>query len=80
MFTLIGKCLAGLIVGAIAKWLMPGKDESPLWVTMLLGIAGSVVAGYLGQMLGLYDAGESAGWIMSVVGAMLLLWGYRKLK
>lgn len=80
MFTILGKCLAGLIVGAIAKFLMPGRDSSPLWVTMLLGIGGSIIGGYLGQFLGLYEAGEGAGWVMSVVGAMLLLWGYRQLK
>jgi uncharacterized membrane protein YeaQ/YmgE (transglycosylase-associated protein family) len=80
MFAILGKCLAGLIVGAIAKWLMPGKDSCPLWVTMLLGIGGSMVGGYLGHFLGLYEAGEGAGWVMSVVGAMLLLWGYRLVK
>lgn len=68
----------GLIVGAIAKLLMPGDDPGGCLVTMALGIVGSVVGGYVGTMLGLYPIGVSAGGIvMSVVGAMLVLIVYR---
>ncbi len=67
----------GLIVGAIAKFLMPGKDPGGIIVTILIGIAGSVVAGYVGQQLGWYQPGQAAGWIMSIVGAMVLLVLYR---
>lgn len=68
--------IIGLIVGAIAKFLMPGRDPGGLLITMLLGIAGSFVATFLGRVLGLYEEGGSAGFIMSVLGAMLLLFIY----
>ena len=77
MFSLIWALIIGLIVGAVAKLLMPGKDPGGIWITMALGVAGSVVATYLGRVLGLYATGQSAGFIMSVLGAMLLLWLYR---
>ncbi|MEW5984074.1 MAG: GlsB/YeaQ/YmgE family stress response membrane protein [Acidobacteriota bacterium] len=67
----------GLIVGAIAKFLMPGKDPGGIIVTILLGIAGSVVGGFIGQALGLYAQGQWAGWILSIAGAMVLLLIYR---
>ncbi|MFZ0592762.1 MAG: GlsB/YeaQ/YmgE family stress response membrane protein [Bryobacteraceae bacterium] len=70
----------GLIIGAVAKLLMPGKDPGGIIVTMLLGIAGSFVATYLGQAIGLYREGSSAGFIASVLGAMLLLLIYRLFK
>lgn len=76
----IWMCLIGLLAGAVAKWVMPGKDPGGLLVTMLLGIAGSVVAGFLGRAVGLYAEGESAGFFMSVVGAILLLAAYRVIK
>jgi uncharacterized membrane protein YeaQ/YmgE (transglycosylase-associated protein family) len=69
--------LIGLAVGALAKFLMPGKDPGGVIVTMLLGIAGAAVASWLGRAIGLYAAGGAAGFIMSVVGAMLLLFVYR---
>ena len=72
--------LVGLIVGAIAKLLMPGKDPGGIIVTMLLGIAGSLVAGFLGRALGWYQEGQGAGMILSVVGAVLLLGAYRLIK
>jgi uncharacterized membrane protein YeaQ/YmgE (transglycosylase-associated protein family) len=77
MFSLIGTLLVGLIVGAIAKFVMPGKDPGGIIVTILLGIAGSVIASYLGRALGWYQEGQTAGWIMSVLGAVLLLFLYR---
>jgi uncharacterized membrane protein YeaQ/YmgE (transglycosylase-associated protein family) len=67
----------GLIVGVLAKFLLPGKDPGGIIVTILIGIAGSVVAGYVGQQLGWYQQGQPAGWIMSIVGAMVLLVLYR---
>ena len=69
--------LIGLVVGALAKFLMPGKDPGGIIVTMLLGIAGAAVASWLGRAIGLYAAGGAAGFIMSVAGAMLLLFIYR---
>ena len=74
---ILSTILVGLIVGAIAKLLMPGKDPGGFIITILLGIAGAFVATYLGQALGWYKAGQPAGWIMSVVGAMVLLLLYR---
>jgi uncharacterized membrane protein YeaQ/YmgE (transglycosylase-associated protein family) len=77
MFSLIAALIIGLIVGAIAKLLMPGKDPGGIWITMALGVAGSLIATYLGRVLGLYAEGQSAGFLMSIVGAMLLLFLYR---
>jgi len=67
----------GLIVGAVAKFVMPGRDPGGLVVTILLGVAGAVAGGYLGQALGFYQPGQAAGFIMSVVGAIVLLALYR---
>ncbi len=72
--------IIGLIVGAVAKLLMPGKDPGGIIVTMLLGIAGSFVGTFLGRMVGHYRDGSSAGFIMSVIGAMILLLIYRLVK
>lgn len=77
---MIWALLVGLVVGAIAKFLMPGKDPGGILVTMLLGIAGSIVANWIGSALGIYAQGEPVGLIASVLGAMLLLFLYRKLK
>ena len=74
---ILSTILVGLIVGAIAKLLMPGKDPGGFIVTILLGIAGALIASYLGQALGWYAPGQPAGWIMSIVGAMILLLLYR---
>jgi uncharacterized membrane protein YeaQ/YmgE (transglycosylase-associated protein family) len=63
----------GLVVGALAKLLMPGKDPGGFIVTTLLGVAGSVVATMLGRAIGWYQEGQSAGFIMSVIGAVVLL-------
>jgi len=76
---ILSTILVGLIVGAIAKLLMPGKDPGGFIVTILLGIAGAFIATYLGQAIGWYKAGQPAGWIMSIVGAMILLLLYRLL-
>jgi len=69
--------IIGLIVGAVAKFLMPGKDPGGIIVTMLIGIVGSLIAGFLGRAMGWYAEGEPAGFIASVVGAILLLIVYR---
>lgn len=70
--------LVGLVVGAIAKLLMPGRDPGGVIVTMLLGVAGAFVASFVGKMVGLYDSpGSGPGIIASVLGAMLLLFIYR---
>ena len=74
---LIWTLIIGLIVGAVAKLLMPGKDPGGIIVTMLLGIAGSFVGTFIGRALGLYRDGNSAGFIVSVIGAIILLWIYR---
>ena len=71
--------IIGFIVGLVARMLMPGKDPAGFIVTALLGIIGSIVAGYLGRALGLYMEDEPAGFIMSVIGAILLLVAHRKL-
>jgi uncharacterized membrane protein YeaQ/YmgE (transglycosylase-associated protein family) len=72
--------IIGLIVGAIAKFIMPGRDPGGIIVTILLGIAGAVLASFLGRMLGLYTEGESAGFIASLIGAIVLLAIYRAVK
>jgi uncharacterized membrane protein YeaQ/YmgE (transglycosylase-associated protein family) len=69
--------ITGFVVGILAKVLMPGRDPGGFIVTVLLGIAGAVVATFLGRSLGWYAEGESAGIIMSIVGAILLLMVYR---
>ena len=69
--------IIGLIVGALAKFVMPGKDPGGIIVTMLLGIAGAVLGGFVGRAMGLYGEGEAAGFIMSFLGAVLLLFLYR---
>ena len=74
---ILGWVLFGLIVGALAKLVMPGRDPGGIIVTMLLGIAGAVLGGFAGRALGLYGPGEAAGFLMSFVGAVLLLWMYR---
>jgi len=69
--------IVGLVVGAIAKVIMPGHDPGGIIVTMLLGIAGSVVAGFLGRAVGWYEPGQSAGFLASIVGAIIILAIYR---
>ncbi len=69
--------IIGLIVGALAKLIMPGKDPGGIIVTMLIGVAGAFIAGFLGRSLGWYSSGEPAGFLASIVGAIVLLAGYR---
>ncbi|WP_038163915.1 GlsB/YeaQ/YmgE family stress response membrane protein [Verrucomicrobium sp. BvORR106] len=69
--------IIGLIVGAVAKLLMPGKDPGGIFITMVIGVVGAFVAGFLGRNLGWYNEGEPVGFIASVIGAVLLLVVYR---
>jgi uncharacterized membrane protein YeaQ/YmgE (transglycosylase-associated protein family) len=78
MFGFLMTIIIGFVVGVIAKFIMPGKENMGFIVTTLLGIAGSVAATYAGQAIGWYEAGQGAGWIGSIVGAFLLLWIYQK--
>ncbi len=77
---LLWTLIVGLIVGALAKFLMPGKDPGGIFITIILGIVGAILAKFLGQALGLYAEGEPAGIIGSVVGAILVLMLYRMFK
>ena len=74
---ILGWILFGLIVGALAKLVMPGRDPGGIIVTMLLGIAGAVLGGFIGRAMGFYGPNEAAGFIVSFIGAVLLLWIYR---
>ena len=69
--------LIGLVAGAIAKAIMPGRDPGGCLITILLGIGGAVLAGFLGQQLNLYREGEGAGFLAAIVGAVLILFVYR---
>jgi uncharacterized membrane protein YeaQ/YmgE (transglycosylase-associated protein family) len=69
--------LFGLVVGIIAKLLMPGRDPGGFIVTILLGIAGALLGGFIGRAMGFYGTNESAGWIISILGAIVLLALYR---
>jgi uncharacterized membrane protein YeaQ/YmgE (transglycosylase-associated protein family) len=73
MFHLLWEAIIGLIVGALAKLIMPGKDPGGIIVTMLIGIAGALLAGWIGQAVGWYRPGQSAGFIASLIGALILL-------
>jgi uncharacterized membrane protein YeaQ/YmgE (transglycosylase-associated protein family) len=77
MLHIIWVLIIGLVVGALAKLIMPGRDPGGFFVTMLLGVAGSLVGGFLGRLLGLYGTNEGAGFIVSTLGAILLLALYR---
>jgi uncharacterized membrane protein YeaQ/YmgE (transglycosylase-associated protein family) len=72
--------LIGLVVGALAKLIMPGKDPGGIIITILIGIAGSLVGTWLGRALGLYQEGQSAGFIMSLIGAIILLGIYHLIR
>jgi uncharacterized membrane protein YeaQ/YmgE (transglycosylase-associated protein family) len=77
MTAILWTLIIGLVIGAVAKLLMPGRDPGGCIITMLLGVAGAFVAGYIGRALDWYEPGEPAGFIASVIGAMLLLLIYR---
>lgn len=77
---IIGTIIVGLIVGALARLLLPGDQKMGWVLTCLLGIVGAVVAGFIGQALGWYQAGQGAGWIASIVGAALVLFVVSKVR
>lgn len=77
---IVSTIIVGLIVGALARLLMPGDQKMGLILTCLLGIAGAFVAGYVGQAMGWYTVGQPAGWIASVVGAFVLLFVFEKVR
>ena len=77
MLHLIGVIVIGAIVGLIAKFLVPGRDPGGFIVTPLIGIRGAIVATYLGQFFGFYDQGQNAGFLASVIGAVIILLVYR---
>ncbi len=78
--TIVWALLTGLVIGAIAKLLTPGRDPGGFIITIALGIAGSLLATFVGRMFGLYDAGAAAGFLMSVVGAIVLLVLFRLMR
>ena len=77
--SIIGWILFGLIVGVVAKLLMPGRDPGGMIVTILLGIGGALVGGFIGRALGWYGEGDPVGFIMAVIGAILVLFAYRRI-
>ena len=77
---IIGTIIVGLLVGALARFLLPGEQKMGWILTCLLGIAGSFIAGFVGQSLGWYAIGGPAGWIASVIGAIVLLFIVNKLR
>jgi uncharacterized membrane protein YeaQ/YmgE (transglycosylase-associated protein family) len=77
--SIIGWILFGLIVGVVGKLLMPGRDPGGFILTILLGIAGALVGGFLGRSFGLYGEGEPAGFVMTIIGSVILLIIYRML-
>jgi uncharacterized membrane protein YeaQ/YmgE (transglycosylase-associated protein family) len=79
MLAILGWILFGLIVGAIAKLVMPGRDPGGLAITIVLGIVGALVGGFIGRLLGLYQRSESAGFIMATIGAIVILFIYRQI-
>lgn len=80
MLGVLGWILFGLVVGIVAKLLMPGRDPGGFIITTLLGIVGAVLGGFLGRSLGLYGPGEPAGFLMATLGAVVLLFIYRMLR
>jgi uncharacterized membrane protein YeaQ/YmgE (transglycosylase-associated protein family) len=74
----IGWIIFGLIVGVVAKMLMPGRDPGGFVVTIGIGIVGALLGGFLGRMLGLYREGDPVGFFMAVIGSIALLWIYRR--
>ncbi len=74
---IIWTIIIGFIVGLIARFLMPGRDPAGFIITTILGIVGALIATYMGQAVGWYRAGEGAGFIASIIGAMILLFLYR---
>ena len=79
MFSILGWIIFGLIIGALAKLVMPGRDPGGIIVTIVLGIVGALLGGWLGRAIGLYGPNEAAGFVMALIGALILLGLYRLL-
>ncbi len=75
----LGWIIIGGLAGALAKWIMPGRDPGGCLVTILLGVAGALLAGFIGNAIGWYSQGEAGGFIAATLGAILILWLYRLL-
>ncbi len=73
MFSMIGHAIFGLIIGLIARWVLPGEDPHGVIVTAVVGMVGAWLGGVLGRGLGWYKEGEAAGWLMAIAGAVLVL-------
>lgn len=80
MLHLLWTAIIGLVVGALAKLIIPGKEPGGIFITMLIGIAGAFVGTWLGRMIGHYQPDQSAGFLMSLVGALILLGIYHLIK
>jgi uncharacterized membrane protein YeaQ/YmgE (transglycosylase-associated protein family) len=80
MLEIVWIILIGAVVGALAKFLMPGPDPGGFLLTSVLGMAGAIVATFLGRLIGLYGPGQGAGFIASIVGAVLVLFGYHQMR
>ena len=76
-YGILGWIVIGLLAGAIAKMLMPGKDPGGCIITILLGIAGALLAGFIGKSIGWYEEGEAAGFLAAIVGAFIILFLHR---
>ncbi|HJU04170.1 MAG TPA: GlsB/YeaQ/YmgE family stress response membrane protein [Nitrospiraceae bacterium] len=76
--SVLGWIVFGLIVGIVAKFLMPGRDPGGMIVTILLGVVGALVGGFIGRALGWYREGDPVGFVMAVIGAIVVLFIYRK--
>jgi uncharacterized membrane protein YeaQ/YmgE (transglycosylase-associated protein family) len=79
MFSIVGWIIFGLIIGALAKLVMPGRDPGGIIVTIVLGIVGAMLGGWLGRAVGLYGPDEATGFVMALIGALILLGLYRLL-
>jgi uncharacterized membrane protein YeaQ/YmgE (transglycosylase-associated protein family) len=80
MFHLLWTAIIGLVVGALAKLIIPGKEPGGIFITMLIGIAGAFIGTWIGRAIGHYQPGQSAGFLMSLVGALILLGIYHLIK
>ena len=80
MLHILWTAIIGIVVGALAKLIMPGKDPGGIFVTMLIGIAGSFLGTWLGKLVGHYQEGDTAGFLMSLVGALILLGIYHLIR
>ena len=76
--SILGWIVFGLIVGIVAKLLMPGRDPGGFVITAVIGIVGALLGGFLGRVLGLYREGDPVGFVMAVIGSIILLWIYRR--